>query len=291
MEETTIRKRIAVSNKVDLPIVFKMLLLSKHKKKVLFFCSNTSIAMRAAILCELALRGKIYIVDGIVGCSSSIVSNRNNMNNKNKLSSTDNINYSIAYDAYYNKQSAASYNNTAAAKFININVHNDNKLPINNSTGYSSVLTAIENEFLYKISQCRISSNELLATMSGEMGKDAGVQHIRSRIFKEMESKGLAQIKKRVDGTKLQIKASDIRLSIYTSFIEDCKNNNLNIRCKILIILLHYLDRLDYVHLQSNRENIEIIDKALYNIKKDILEKKYKNEEKLIFDILYCIVK
>lgn len=225
MEHTLTRRRTAAPARVEYPIVYQLIILLRSRKEMKVMCTNTSVSVRATILCELALRGLIV----------------------------------------------------ADAEGVVRTVRNSDR--------------EIEKEFIYKIGQCRYDVRQLLRALNGEMSKELAVKNMRSKIYREMESRNILHRKKTMMYTKVVIDNFEGWSAIYGRMLSECRANALSIENKIILVCLNFIDRLECLLLQCNEADASCVLSSLSDVKAKIRDGVCRQEEKLVFSILGLLLR
>lgn len=93
MNEPIVTRRNTVEAKIEHPLPFQLVMLLRSRKEIKYVCTKSSLALRATILCELALENMIVLDNGIVktakGASWGLFQEFTNMIAEESLSPQD----------------------------------------------------------------------------------------------------------------------------------------------------------------------------------------------------------
>ena len=110
----------------------------------------------------------------------------------------------------------------------------------------------IYKEFVYKIGQCKLNPKKTIKALNGENTSSLGLKQMRSKFYKELETKGIISRKKGAIFNKIILIDLEAFKNIKTRIIEECKANDLSIETKAILISLDYVNRMESILLQCN---------------------------------------
>lgn len=224
-ENSVVRRRKTPETRKRYPIVYQLIVLLRSRKEMRVICTNSSVAIRVAILCDMA-------ADGCLEADS--------------------------------------------AGAIRVRQQPSRE---------------IEAEFAYKISQCSCHPRELLRTLNGESSKELGVAQLRRKLYKEMERRGIIRTNRSVLYNKIVIVNHELWSSVYSTVTEECRSGSLSIETKVLLVTLDYSNRMESLLLQCNESDAGSILRQLKNLKNKIESRMFPEEDRLVYEILACLIK
>lgn len=149
----------------------------------------------------------------------------------------------------------------------------------------------LEKEFIYKIGQCRYDVRYLLKALNGELSKELAIKNLRSRVYKEMATRGIIQIHKTFIYKKIVLTDFDAWNTIYSRMIGECRDNSLSTESKVLLVCLNYINRMESLLLQCNEADAACVVGCLADLKQKIRSGIFPREDGLIYSILEGLVK
>ncbi|KAI4290976.1 hypothetical protein PAPHI01_0250 [Pancytospora philotis] len=151
--------------------------------------------------------------------------------------------------------------------------------------------SAIENEVLYKLSQCRYSPKLALKAVNGELARDLGVKKLRSKVYAELAARGVVRVEKTLIYKKIILVNLDVWQEVYSTLVDECRNGAVSMQTRILLIGLNYINRLETLLVQCNRSDAACIISCLEDSKQRIRENLEAGQRRLVYEFLATLVK
>lgn len=146
--------------------------------------------------------------------------------------------------------------------------------------------TNILKEFSYSVSQVKFDYKRLVKYLNGEKGNKSGIKDLRSKIYKEMESRGLIKIKKGMVFNKISLNSIEIWQDIFNKIVHESESKCLSRETTALLVALNYIDGLESLLLQCSESVASALVESLDSIK-GLLESRGASENnKLFYEIL-----
>ncbi|KAI5173166.1 hypothetical protein PAEPH01_1860, partial [Pancytospora epiphaga] len=162
----------------------------------------------------------------------------------------------------------------------------DGSVCVFNSSG-----SAIEKDFLYKIDQCRCNASQLLRALNGESSRNLSIRHLRSRAYKELESRGILRIEKTLVYKKIVLTDMDVWEKLHKRLLAECRSGKLSMESKVLLTTLNYVNRMESILLQCNEVDAVIVTKIFDDLRLKIKQGHVPDNERLIYSFLGILVK
>lgn len=149
----------------------------------------------------------------------------------------------------------------------------------------------MEEDFIYRIGQCSYAPKQLLRALNGEFSKSLAIKNLRSKLFKELETKRILHVKKALIYNRLILDDFTLWSEIHNRIQDECRSSILSTESKVLLVALNYINRMESLLLQCNEGDAASIIRSLADIQQSILKGAAGKDEKLIFAILENLIK
>lgn len=150
--------------------------------------------------------------------------------------------------------------------------------------------TDIEKEFIYKIGLAKNNARDTVRALNGEISKSLGIKSLKSKIFKEMETRNMIKVSKGTIYNKIILSNLDLWNEIHNGIVIECRDGA-TLETKILLVALDHINKMESFLLLCNEKDSQIVLRCLSEFKTDLQENRFKKGEELIFNLLRCLIK